>query len=145
MLTDTVIRNTKPKDKPFKLSDEKSLCLLVNPNGSLWWRFNYRFGGKQKTISMGIYPEVSLTEAREKRDEASAKVKSGIDPSEERREARRNASQIPTGILFRMALSESGELTITTRDRRMMLNAPQVKALRAFLIASPAEDKEKTC
>lgn len=144
-LSDVRIKDAKPKEKFYKLSDGKSLYLLVNPNGSKLWRLKYRFAGKEKTLSFGPYPEVSLNEAREKRDDARAKVKSGIDPSEERREAKRNASQIPTGIVFRMALSELGELTITTSDRRMVLNAPQAKALRAFLIASFPEDKEETC
>lgn len=54
MLSDTAIRNTKPGDKNLKLSDEKGLFLLVTPAGSKWWRFTYRFGGKQKTLSLGV-------------------------------------------------------------------------------------------
>ena len=59
-LTDVSIRNSRSKDKAFKMSDGGGLYLLVNPNGSRWWRFDYRFGGKRKTLSMGVYPEVSL-------------------------------------------------------------------------------------
>ena len=82
MLTDTTIRNTKPKDKPFKLTEGGGLYLLVNPNGSRWWRLRYRIEGKEKLISLGVYPEVSLKEAREKRDESRKMIRDGIDPSQ---------------------------------------------------------------
>jgi len=54
MLTNTQIRNAKPKDKPYKLPKESGLCLIVNPNGSKWRRFTYSFGGKEKTISLSV-------------------------------------------------------------------------------------------
>jgi len=69
-LTDTEIKKVKPADKPIKLTDGGGLFLLVVPAGGKWWRFNYRFDGKQKTLSMGIYPDVPLIRARERRDEA---------------------------------------------------------------------------
>ena len=71
MLTDTAVRNAKPREKPFKLTDGGGLYVIVNPNGSRWWRFRYRVQGREKLISLGIYPEVSLREARERRDEAN--------------------------------------------------------------------------
>ena len=91
-LTDTAIRNSKPQAKPVKLADEKGLFLLLNPNGSKWWRLNYRFGGKRKTLSMGVYPSVSLKLARERRDEARTLLASGADPGAQRKaEKRANA------------------------------------------------------
>ena len=69
-LNDTAIRNSKPKATPYKLSDGGGLFLLVNTNGSRWWRYSYRFDGKQKTISLGVYPDVSLKDARAKHAEA---------------------------------------------------------------------------
>jgi len=66
MLTDTIIRNTKPKDKPCKLTDGGGLYLLLNPTGSRLWRLKYRIGGIEKKLSIGAYPEVSLKAAREK-------------------------------------------------------------------------------
>lgn len=87
-LTDTTIRNTKPSDKPFKLSDEKGLFLLVTPSGGKWWRLKYRFGGKEKQLSLGTYPDVSLKQAREKRDAARNQLANGADPSEERKSAK---------------------------------------------------------
>jgi integrase len=81
-LTDPAIRNAKPGDKVLKLFDEKGLYLLINPNGSRWWRLDYRFGGKRKTLSMGVYPETGLKDARAKRDEARKMLEKGIDPSQ---------------------------------------------------------------
>jgi len=84
-LTDTTIRTTKPGEKPAKLSDEKGLYLLVSPAGGKWWRMDYRFSGKRKTLSMGVYPDVGLKEARGRRDEARKLLADGIDPGEHRK------------------------------------------------------------
>ncbi len=64
------IQTAKPKDKEYKLSDERGLYLLVKPNGARYWRMKYRFAGKEKKLSIGVYPDVSLADARVKRDEA---------------------------------------------------------------------------
>lgn len=84
-LTDTSARTAKPKEKPYKLSDERGLYLLVAPGGGKWWRLKYRFGGKEKTLALGVYPEVSLKEAREARDDARQQLRAGIDPSATRK------------------------------------------------------------
>ena len=84
-LTDAAIRNAKPSEKPVRLSDEGSLYLLLNTNGSKWWRFDYRFSGKRKTLSMGVYPDVSLKDARERRDAARKLLANGVDPGENRK------------------------------------------------------------
>jgi len=84
-LTDTAVRTAKVDSKPRKLSDAGGLFLLVNPNGSRWWRLKYRIGGKEKLLSLGTYPEVSLKEARERRDEARAHLSAGHDPAAVRR------------------------------------------------------------
>jgi integrase len=82
------VRNAKPKDKPYKLSDEKGMHLEVRPNGSRYWRLQYRHLGKQKVLALGVYPEVSLAQARASRDEARKLIAQGIDPSEARQEAK---------------------------------------------------------
>ena len=80
-LTDTAVRNAKPKAKPYKLPDGKGLYLLVSPAGGKLWRLKYRFAGKEKLLSFGGYPDVSLAEARDRRDEARKKLANKIDPS----------------------------------------------------------------
>ncbi|MGH8501757.1 MAG: tyrosine-type recombinase/integrase [Gammaproteobacteria bacterium] len=80
-LTDIKIRNAKPTEKFRKLTDAGGLYLLLNPDGSRWWRLSYRFGGKQKGLSLGVYPAVGLKEARAKRDEMRRQLAAGIDPS----------------------------------------------------------------
>lgn len=84
-LTDIKVRTTKPSDKPFKLTDGQGMHLLINPNGSKYWRLQYRFDGKQKILASGVYPTVTLGEARRKRDEAKKLVSVGIDPSEKKK------------------------------------------------------------
>ncbi|MFL6652886.1 MAG: tyrosine-type recombinase/integrase, partial [Sulfurifustaceae bacterium] len=79
-LTDTVLRKAKPADKPYKLFDEKGLFLLVHPSGGTRWRFKYRFTGKEKLLALGLYPDVSLAEARDRRDQARKQLANGIDP-----------------------------------------------------------------
>ncbi len=70
MLTETAIRHAKPKEKPYKLFDERGLFMLVAPTGGRLWRFRYRHGGKEKLLALGAYPDVPLRRAREKRDAA---------------------------------------------------------------------------
>jgi integrase len=87
MLTDTTVRQARTKDKPYKLHDERGLYLLVNSSGR-YWRYDYRFAGKRKTAALGVYPDVTLKKARERRDEARRQVADGIDPSHARKAAK---------------------------------------------------------
>ena len=84
-LTDTTIRAAKPKDKVFRLFDAGGLYLEVNPAGGKWWRWKYRFGGREKRLSFGVYPDVSLKVARERRDAARKQLADDIDPGEARK------------------------------------------------------------
>ncbi len=94
-LTNTTVKQARPKDKPYKLADSAGLHLLVHPNGSRYWRFKYRFAGKEKTLALGVYPEVSLARARTARDQARLNLSNQVDPSEIKKQqkhtARRNA------------------------------------------------------
>lgn len=87
MLSVTAINNSKPKEKAYKISDEKGLYLLIQPSGSKLWRFDYRFMGKRKTFALGSFPDVSLSDARNHRDKARKLLASTppIDPSENRK------------------------------------------------------------
>lgn len=84
-LNDLYVRQLKPESKPRKYPDGRGLLLHVVPAGGKWWRFVYRFNGKQKQLSLGVYPDVSLKEAREKRDAARNLLANGVDPSENRK------------------------------------------------------------
>lgn len=81
-LTDVKVRNAKAGERQVKLSDSGGMFLLVTPAGGKWWRLKYRFGGKEKMLAMGTYPDVSLSEARVRRDEARKLLANGIDPGE---------------------------------------------------------------
>lgn len=85
LLTDIQIRKAKPKDKAYTLNDGKGLSLLVEPNGSKGWRFRYRFAGKPKMISLGVYDQISLADARRKRGEAKKQLSENINPSDARK------------------------------------------------------------
>ena len=89
MLTDTACKNAKPREKAYKLSDEKGMYLEVMPDGSKYFRMKYRYGGKEKRLALGIYPETSLKEARKKREEARRQLGEGDRPirGEERSQA----------------------------------------------------------
>lgn len=85
-LTDTAVRLAKPRERAYRLSDGRGLCLLIQPNGSKWWRLRYRFQGTEKMLSLGIYPDVPLSEARERREIARKTLATGTDPSADRKE-----------------------------------------------------------
>lgn len=85
-LNDMQIRRAKPEDKPYTLGDGQGLSLLIEPNGSKSWRFRYRFAGKPKMISLGVYPTITLADARSRRDDARKMVAEGKNPSEVRKE-----------------------------------------------------------
>ena len=92
-LTATAIRKAKPREKPRKLYDSRGLYLEIAPRGTKAWRFKYRFAGKEKRISMGIYPEVSLKLARQRRDEARKLLARDIDPSAYRKARKQSRRQ----------------------------------------------------
>ncbi|MBK0468400.1 tyrosine-type recombinase/integrase [Klebsiella aerogenes] len=84
-LTDIKVRSAKPQKKEYTLVDGDGMFLLIHPNGSKYWRFRFRFGGKQHLMAFGVYPEISLADARQKREEARRLVAAGIDPREHKR------------------------------------------------------------
>jgi integrase len=88
-LTDTSVKSVKPKDKEYKLSDGGGLYLLVKPNGGKYWRLKYYFLDKERLLAFGVYPDVSLKDARLKRDAAKKLLAQNIDPSEAKKEEKR--------------------------------------------------------
>jgi hypothetical protein len=91
-LNDPAIRNATTGTKQKKLYDSGGLYLLVTPTGGKWWRFKYRFGGKEKLFSLGTYPQVSLKDARNDRDKAKKLLRNRIDPSAERKAVKQTES-----------------------------------------------------
>ncbi len=87
-LNNTQIKALKPKDKQYKVSDGRGLNLVIHPNGSKYWRLFYRFEGKQKTLALGVYPMISLAEARDQTMEAKTLIAQGIDPSAAKRQTK---------------------------------------------------------
>lgn len=90
-LKEMTVRNAKPREKAYKLADEKGLYLFIKPNGSKAWRLKYRFLGKEKTLSIGLYPDISLSEARNARDNARKKLADKIDPGLAKQVSKRSA------------------------------------------------------
>ncbi|MEG8040055.1 integrase arm-type DNA-binding domain-containing protein [Sphingomonas sp. LR60] len=127
-LTDTAVRAAKPDLKPRKIADEKGLFLLIQPSGGKLWRLKYRHLGKEKKLSLGRYPDVTLKEARERRDEARRVLASGFDPSVEKR-TRQLAAQQDAANTFVVIANEyidkqerEGLAGATTRKARWLLS-----------------------
>nr|WP_249415490.1 Arm DNA-binding domain-containing protein [Enterobacter roggenkampii] len=91
------VENAKPLEKDYKLTDGGSLYLLVKKNGTKAWRMNYRYSGKQATLALGVYPDVSLAAARKRRDDARQLLAAGRDP----REIKKSAADEPSSRTFR--------------------------------------------
>ncbi|MBF0631088.1 MAG: integrase arm-type DNA-binding domain-containing protein [Magnetococcales bacterium] len=98
-LTDTAIRQSKPADKPYKLTDGGGMHLLVKSAGR-YWRLDYRFDGKRKTLALGVYPDVTLKQAREKREEAKRLLAEGVDPGEFKKVAGVKSTVSDATVLF---------------------------------------------
>ena len=142
-LTAEVIENLELRGRPYKLHDGGGMFLLVTPSGGKWWRIKYRIGGKENQLSLGVYPNVSLAEARGKRADLRALLADGIDPSAARKAERagRIAEEIARRIATRFTLDSHGALSVILGNRRIELNPYETSELRAFLMP-PAEYAE---
>ena len=124
-LKDISVRNAKASSRPRKLSDGGGLYVLVQPTGSKLWRVAYRFAGKQKTLALGIYPTVSLEEARRHRDEAKKLLARSIDPSAQRkadRYAGKDATFRTVAEELVAKLEREGRAQATLTKRRWLLD-----------------------
>lgn len=102
-LTDTKIRQAELRDKPYRLSDAKGLYLEIHPNGSKYWRLKYRFAGKEKRLALGVYPRVSLKDARKACQVAKDQLEQGIDPSQAKKVRRAEQAQAQANNLETIA------------------------------------------
>lgn len=122
-LNELAIKHKKPAEKPFKLTDEKGLFLLIQPNGSKYWRFKYRIAGKEKLLAFGVYPDVSLAEARSRRDKARTLLANGVDPGVVRqasKQAARAATENSFESIEREWLAKQSSRWVPRQAERMM-------------------------
>ena len=103
-LTARQVDTSRPKDKPYKLSDGGGLYLLVNPNGSRYWRLKYRIAGKEKLLALGVYPDITLAVARQKRADAKKVLAAGGDPGQEKQEEKQAKEQAVANSFERLAM-----------------------------------------
>lgn len=123
------------------MCDRNGLFLLVSPSGGKWWRVSYRIKGKQKTLSLGVYPEVGLREARSRRDELRSLLANGIDPGEQRKleRARQRSDRARALAETRFSVDNDGALSFLLGDRRrLVLTVKETTELREFLDATRA-------
>jgi integrase len=143
MLNDTRVRTAKAGERPFKLSDFAGLYLLIQPNGSKLWRLAYRFGGKQKTLAVGVYPTVTLKLARDKRDEAKRLLADGIDPSIQRRLEKLSAQTgnsfwaVAEELLLKLEKEDRAEATLTKMRWLLAFAYPAIGERRIAEITAP--------
>ena len=156
-ITDVSIQNAKPTTKPQKLFYEKGMFLLVTPAGGKWWRLKYRFHGKEKQLSLGAYPAVSLADARARRDEAKRLLANGVDPSEKRKDMKndmKNVSRFAAEIQFmrdkiteiaRLAAQKklSLEVSIGVRATGTQKTGAEIQHIGAFVLN--CSDGEQPC
>jgi integrase len=120
-LTDTRVRTAKPKPKPYKLGDGGGMYLLVTPDSARYWRMDYRFAGKRRTLALGVYPSVSLADARARREDARKSLAQDIDPGVAKR-ARKRAAKVACENTFEAIARE----WIANQRHRL---APRYRAL----------------
>jgi Arm DNA-binding domain len=120
------IKSAKPKQTAYKLSDSDGLYVFVSTNGTKSWRMNYRYLGRQKTLSFGVWPEVSLADARAKRDEARRQLAADMDPSEQQK-LRQLAKSLAAENTFKSIAEEW--LTKLAREQRAEITLDKLKWL----------------
>ena len=131
-LTDTVLRQAKPSSKPIKLFDERGLFLLIQPSGGKLWRLKYRINGKEKKLSIGVYPDISLKEARKRRDYAREQLATGIDPGTAKRDQAKALLEQASNTFKAVAddyldkISRDGRAAVTIGKSRWLLSLLEV-------------------
>ena len=125
-LTDTKIKNAQPKEKPYRLSDAKGLYIEVHPNGSKYWRLKYRFMGKEKRLSIGVYPTVTLKQARKATELAKDQIAQGVDPSQAKKAKKAERMTAQTNNLQFIAIEWH------TQQSKQWSEGYTVKVLRAM-------------
>ena len=105
-ITHAQIVNAKPREKPYRLFDGRGLYVEISPSGGRWWRFKYRINGKEKRLSLGVYPDVSLKAARDRLDEVRRQLAAGVDPAEGRKGSAATATDPLSSNTFELIARE---------------------------------------
>lgn len=152
MLSDKELQGIRPNarpdgsytDKPYKIGYGKGLFILINPNGRKYWRFKYQFSGKEKGLSLGMFPAVSIESARIKRDQLRALLAEHIDPSSVRKKHKAESLLADDALKLesRFLFSDSGNLMIKLANREMILKPEEARDLKKFLNTYPADEVE---
>ncbi|MEO7380621.1 MAG: Arm DNA-binding domain-containing protein, partial [Paracoccaceae bacterium] len=127
-MSDTTIRALKPRDRAYKVSDFDGMFLIVKPTGSRLWQFKYRIDGREKLLSIGVYPEVSLAQARATRDAARALLAKGGDPGQAKQERKLQESERRGHTFERYArafmekAAKEGRARVTQEKNQWLLN-----------------------
>ena len=124
-LTENAVREAPVRDKQYKIYDGDGMFLLIHPNGSKYWRMKYTFDGKSKLASFGVWPDVALKEARERRYEAKQKIKMGINPVEEKRKNKQLQQKQSTDNVNNESVQAKESSTLSNQWFRLL--SPQVK------------------
>src|SRR5262245_19877181 len=103
-LSEVAVRKAKPAAMPYKLTDGDGLFLLVQPTGGKWWRYKYRFAGKEKLLALGTYPTISLADARKRHEKSRKLLADGIDPGRAKQESKRQLTEKHQNTFQAMAL-----------------------------------------
>lgn len=138
-LTDMAVRKAKPGSKPLKLADSGGLYLMISPTGSRYWRWKYRYGGKEKLLAFGVFPQVSLAAARGKRDEAKRALANGVDPGEQKKAARAARGALDAGA-FEVIAREWLPLRDWVPSYRVKVEARLEQNVFPWIGARPARD-----
>jgi hypothetical protein len=112
MLNDLKINSAEPSEKTLRLFDARGLYLEISPAGGKWWRFKYRFAGREKRLSLGVYPTIKLRDARERAEASWRMLANGVDPS-----AHRKAEKLASGDRSRNAASFLARIVPTTAPK----------------------------
>ena len=133
------IDNAKPKKKPYRLFDGNGIFVEVRPRGGKYWRFKYRFDNKERRLAFGVYPDVSLLDAREKREEARKQIAAGIDPIADKKDKRRIAA-LNAGNTFETIAREWHELN---KDNWHTIYGGHIRSYLEFLSSTAIAGDKK--
>lgn len=144
MFTDTRLRSLKPKDKVYRETDAEGLCLEIKPTGKKFWRYRFRYLGKQLMMTLGTYPSIGLADARKKRDAAKLILENGENPIDQRREEKKEkVDSLGNVITFKMIAEEYYKEYILTKSenyahqfissmKRMFIRPSGIKILKPY-------------